>query len=113
MPRVAISRQQVSDIGVRVVYSPAVEEGHKVENSGGKLLLHVRNYGEKDVVVTIRTGYTVSGLKLEDRCIEVPAGDERFIGPLNPQVYNRPDSSEVWLDYSETEYVEIAALLIP
>ena len=113
MARVAIARQMVSDAGLVPIYSPANPDGHSVENSGGKLLLHVRNCGEKDVVVTIRTGYTVSGLKLEDRCVEVPAGGERFIGPLNPQVYNRPDSSEVWLDYSGTEYVEIAALLIP
>lgn len=113
MARVAIARQQVSDAGLTPVYSQAHPDGHSVENSGGRLVLYVRNNGEEELVLTIRSGYTVSGLKLEDRRVVIPGGGGQFIGPLKPEVYNQPGSSEVWIDYSVTEGVEVAALLIP
>lgn len=113
MARVAIARQQVSDAGLTPVYSPANLDGHLVENSGGRLVLHVRNHGEEELVLTIRSGYNVSGLKLEDRRVVIHGGGGQFIGPLKAEVYNQPGSSEVWIDYSVTDGVEVAALLIP
>ena len=113
MARVAIARQQVSDAGLTPVYSPANPDGHSVENSGGKLILHVRNNGEEELVLTIRSGYTVNGLRLEDRRVVIPGGGGQFVGPIKAEVYNQPGSSEVWIDYSVTDGVEVAALLIP
>lgn len=113
MARVAIARQMVSDAGLAPVYSPANPDGHSVENSGGKLVLHVRNNGEEDLILTIRSGYAVNGLKLEDRRVTVPGGSWQFIGPLQAELYNQPGTSEVWIDYSVTDGVEVAALLIP
>ena len=87
--------------------------GHSVENSGGRLVLYVRNNGEEELVLTIRSGYTVGGLKLEDRRIVVPDGGGKFIGPFKAEIYNQPGTGDVWIDYSVTEDVEVAALLIP
>ena len=113
MARVSIARQQVSDAGLIPAYSPAAEDGHSVENSTGKVVLHICNTNETEVTVTIRSGYTVGGLKLQDRQVVIPPATCVFIGPLDPQVYNQPGTSQVWIDYSTAEGVDVAALLIP
>lgn len=114
MPRVSLARQQLSDTGLVAAYSPAVAEGHAVENNG-KVILHVKNDSEVDVTVTILSGYTVNGLKLADRVVVVPAGKSVFIGPLDPKIYNQSDglAGQVAIDYSSVEGVSVAALLIP
>jgi len=103
----------VSDPGLVPVFSLAHPDGHSAENSGGRLVLYVRNNGEEDLILTIRSGYAVNGLKLEDRRVTVPGGGGQFIGPLQAELYNQPGTSEVWIDYSVTDGVEVAALLIP
>lgn len=113
MARVSIARQQISDAGLIPAYSPASPDGHQVENSTGKVLLHVRNTGPADVTITIRTGYTVGGLKLQDRQVVVPAGGAIFVGPFEASIYNQPGTSQVWWDYSAVDGVDVAALLIP
>jgi len=113
MARVSIARQQVSDAGLVPAYSPAVEEGHSVENSKGKVILHVCNTNETEATVTICSGYTMGGLKLQDRQVVIPPATCVFIGPLDQQVYNQPGTSQVWIDYSATDGVDVAALLIP
>lgn len=113
MTRVSIARQQISDAGLIPAYSPAAADGHQVENSTGKVILHIRNGGTEDVTITIRTGYTVSGLKLQDRQVTVHAGGSVFVGPFDPQIYNQPGTSQVWWDYSAVDGVDVAALLIP
>lgn len=113
MARVSIARQQVSDAGLVPAYSPAVADGHQVENSTGKVILHIRSNGVTDVTITIRSGYAVGGLKLQDRVVTVPAGASAFIGPFDPTIYNQPGTSQVWWDYSAVEGVDVAALLIP
>lgn len=111
--RVSIARQQVTDAGLIPAYSPANIEGHQVENSTGKVVLHIRNASEADVTVTIRSGYAVGGLKPQDRVVTVPAGGAIFVGPFDSTIYNQPGTSQVHIDYSATEGVDVAALLIP
>lgn len=113
MARVSIARQQVSDAGLIPAYSPAAADGHQVENSTGKVILHIRNSGPEDVTITIRTGYTVGGLKLQDRQVLAPAGSTMFIGPFDPTIYNQPGTSQVWFDVAPVDGVEVAALLVP
>ena len=116
MSRVALARQLLSDTGVSIAYSDAVHEGHKVENTDGKVFLHVRNYSEDDITVTILSGYVRAGLKLADRVVTVGAGEEKFIGPFDPDVYNQSDGGKdhIYVDYSATpEGVEVAAILFP
>ena len=114
MARVSLARQQLADTGLIAAYSPAADEGHKVENDG-RVFLHVLNYSENDIAVTILSGYVRAGLKLADRVVEVGAGEEKFIGPFDPDVYNQTDGGKghIYIDYSATENVEVAALLFP
>ena len=114
MARVSLARQQLSDTGLVAAYSPAVVEGHAVENNG-KVILHVKNDSAVDITVTIRSGYSINGLKLADRIITVPAGKAVFIGPLDTTIYNQTDgmAGQVAIDYSAVDGVSIAALLMP
>jgi hypothetical protein len=104
----------MSDTGLIAAYSPAAEEGHKVENNG-RIFLHVCNDSEEVITVKILSGYVRAGLKLADRVVEVGAGEEKFIGPFDPDVYNQTDGGKgrIYIDYSATENVEVAALLFP
>lgn len=114
MARISLARQQFSDTGLLVAYSQATSEGHAVENNG-KIILHVRNESESDITVTVKTGYSVNGLKLADRIVNVPAKRAVFIGPLDPTIYNQTNelAGQVAIDYSAVENVYVAALLIP
>lgn len=114
MARVSLARQQLSDTGLLAAYSPAAAEGHAVENNG-KVILHVKNDSTADITVTIKSGYSVNGLKLADRIVTVPAGKSVFIGPLDTTIYNQTDgmAGQVAVDYSAVENVSVAALLMP
>jgi len=114
MARVSLARQQLSDTGLIAAYSPAVADGHAVENNG-KVILHVKNDSATDVTVTIRSEYSVNGLKLTDRVITVAANSAVFIGPLDTKIYNQSDglAGQVAIDYSAVDGVSIAALLMP
>jgi len=50
----------MSDTGLIAAYSPAAEEGHKVENNG-RVFLHVCNDSEEDITVTILSVYVRAG----------------------------------------------------
>ena len=114
MARTSLARQQLSDTGLMAAYSPAVTEGHAVENNG-RVILHVCNDSEEDITVTILSGYVRAGLKLEDREVPIEAGKQKFIGPFVTDIYNQSDggTGQVYIDYSATEGVTVAALLMP
>ena len=114
MARVSLARQQLSDIGLSAAYSPAVAEGHAVENNG-RIILHICNDSEEDITVTILSGYVRAGLKLADRVVAVEAGKQKFIGPFVTDIYNQFDggAGQVYIDYSAAENVTVAALLFP
>jgi hypothetical protein len=114
MSRMSLARQQLSDIGLSAAYSPAVAEGHAVENNG-RIILHICNDSEEDITVTILSGYVRAGLKLADRVVTVGSGKSMFIGPFAPDIYNQSDggAGQVYVDYSAVEGVTVAALLFP
>ena len=114
MARVSLARQQLSDTGLTAAYSPAVAEGHAVENNG-RIILHICNDSEEDITVTILSGYVRAGLKLADRVVAVEAGKQKFIGPFATDIYNQFDggAGQVYIDYSAAENVTVAALLFP
>jgi len=114
MARTSLARQQLSDTGLMAAYSPAAAEGHSIENNG-KIILHVCNDSEADITVKILSGYVRAGLKLADREVPVEAGKQKFIGPFDPDIYNQTDggAGQIYVDYSATEDVTVAALLFP
>lgn len=114
MARVSLARQQLSDTGLVAAYSPAAAEGHSAENNG-KVILHVVNSSAADITITILSGFVRAGLKLADRTVTVPAGKAIFIGPFATDIYNQSDggAGQAYIDYSATEGLTVAALLMP
>ena len=114
MARTSLARQQLTDSGLMAAYSPAAAEGHAVENNG-RVILHVCNDSEEEVTVKILSGYVRAGLKLADREVLIEAGKQKFIGPFATDIYNQTDggAGQVYVDYSVTEGVTVAALLFP
>jgi ABC-type molybdate transport system ATPase subunit len=114
MSRVSLARQLLSDTGLIAAYSPAAAEGHAVKNNG-KVILHVCNYSEQDITVTVLSGYIRAGLKLADRVVTVESGEGKFIGPFAIDIYNHCNggAGQIYVDYSAVEGVEVAALLFP
>ena len=55
----------------------------------GKTFLHVEN-GLLDLDVTIESPRLFGGLAVEDRVVTVPAGENRFIGPVSREVHGNP-----------------------
>jgi len=114
MARTSLARQQLADTGLSAAYSPAAAGGHAVENNG-RVILHVCNDSDEDITVTILSGYVRAGLKLADREVLIEAGKQKFIGPFATDIYNQTDggAGQVYVDYSATEDVTVAALLFP
>ncbi len=75
--------------GVEPVYTGSLSTSDVYQFvNDGKTFLHVKNGGGSPDVVTIVSEQISDGLALADRTVNVPAGEERMIGPLVPAVYN-------------------------
>jgi hypothetical protein len=76
--------------------------------------LHVKNAGGGDCTITALTPSTANqGLTIEDPEIVVTAGEDRFIGPFDPSLFNQADGSGVWLDFDIDSSVTIAGVILP
>lgn len=56
--------------------------------NGNATFMHVKNGDGSQHTVTVQTPATVSGLDVEELTVDIGAGDEKFIGPFPPGVFN-------------------------
>ena len=87
--------------------------GHLFNNECQNRILHIINEGNADLVVTIPTPSQVDGLEIEDRVINIPQGEERFIGPFFNHEYGNPNDDgeyEVWIDLDQDDSILLLAL---
>ncbi len=108
MARQSLSVQDIERSGLEPSYSSAAGDGHSFQNNG-RVFVHVKNDDGSSKTITIQTPGTVDGLAVADRTVDIPAGEERMIGPFSPGQYNQSDDT-VYVDYSATTSVTIAAL---
>ena len=78
--------QQMAVSGTAPTYS-AASGSDTADISNGRTFVHVRNGGASSDTVTVVTPGTVSGLAIADLTVSVANGTEKFIGPLDPQVF--------------------------
>lgn len=92
MADVAEAVKQIIKTGLEPTYtgSLATDNVYQFRNDG-RMYLHVINGGSSPDTVTIAAQPSVDGLDVPDRTVSVPAGEERLIGPLLPDVYNDSD----------------------
>jgi hypothetical protein len=75
----------------------------------GKVFLHIRNSGgSTDTVTLVSTVEVGPGLSVADLTITVPAGADRFVGPVNPALF--AEDGVVTVQHSATSGVVCAVI---
>jgi hypothetical protein len=91
MSDVDISVQKMDKTGLDATYTTDStlngSDTFLFEN-GDQTFMHVKNGDSSEHTVTVQTPKTVSGLTVQELSVDVPAGEERFIGPFPPGVFN-------------------------
>lgn len=101
----ALSTVSLSGVELATV-TPVVLDGVQFQNNGNQMLF-VDNGGLASINVTVDMGadrYGRDGTKV----IAIPAGEQRFIGPFNPNAYNQ--SGYVNVDFSDDDTVLVGVL---
>lgn len=115
MPRGTLTVQETSRDGLAASYTAGdATNGHQVDNSGQKTIVHIKNGGGGAVVATFVTGLTVDGLAVADRTVTISAGTDEFIGPFASATYGNVDSGTtyVYIDLDVDTSVTLAALKV-
>jgi hypothetical protein len=105
----AIAYQQIVRTGLEETLA-AVDgtNGNSFQNDG-RMILHVANGAVAPITVTIDTPNTVDGLAVAQLPVVVTNGEERYIGPFPPNIYN-DSSGNVNVTYSSGATVTAAVL---
>lgn len=112
MAEVTISVQKVVKTGLQPTYTDdATLNGTDTflfENSD-KTFMHAKNGDSSQHTVTVETPVTVSGLDVAELTVDIPAGENRLIGPFPPGVFN-DNSGEAAFTLDAGTSMEIAIL---
>lgn len=108
MARADISVQLIDRSGLEPSYTAATADGEKFVNNG-RVFIHVKNGDASQHTVTVQTPGTVDGLDVAERTVDIPAGEERIIGPFPPGHYNQADG-KVYIDYDAVTSITLAAI---
>ncbi len=89
-------------------------DGDQFKNTGREVI-NIVNGGGSTCNLTIPTPTTASGgLLIEDKTYAILAGEEIFIGQLDPALFNQPpssaDSGNVYLEYDFVTSVTVLIL---
>jgi hypothetical protein len=110
MPRAVVTTQPITRDGLEPVYTAAPLAGIAFVNQGERDFVHVKNGGVGAIVVTIQTAAVFDGLALADKTINIPAGEERFVGPFTMGIYNQSADASVYVDFDVVTSVTVAVL---
>ena len=107
-----LTAQAIADTGLEATYAACTGGGDTVV-AGSKTFLHVKNGSGGDLDVTLTTPALFDGLAVADPVTTVTAGEERFIGPLDPKTYGASGTNLVSIGYSGVTSLTIAAVYLP
>lgn len=105
-----VQSERIQIAGTEATYNAASGGGDKVAG-GDDVVLHVKNADASSHDVTIVTPGTVAGQAIGDVTVAVPAGEERFIGPLTPAHFEGSDGL-VSITWSATTGMTFAAVRV-
>jgi archaellum component FlaG (FlaF/FlaG flagellin family) len=108
MARTALAVQQMTSSGLNVAMTAANVDGHSVPWSK-HMHLRVKNGGGSPITVTPAIAIAVDGQSVTAKTVTVPAGEERSIGNLPPDVYAQSDGA-VYFSFSGVTSVTCAAV---
>ena len=88
-------------------------DGNSFRNTGREIV-HIINGGGSTCNLTIPTPTAASGgLLIEDKTIAILAGEELFVGQLDPALFNQPSSSvDAGLCRLEYDFVTSVTVLV-
>ena len=100
--------ENITRDGLNPTFNAANAGGDSFANTGDEII-HVKNGSGGAIDVTIVTQATVDSQAVADRVVNVPAGEERVIGPFPKATYN--DSGDlVQLTYSGVTSLTVAVM---
>lgn len=105
-----LTAQVITRAGVGPTYT-ACNGGGDAAPCNADNFLHVKNGsgGALTVTLAIPAGVSVFGqVGYTNTAVSVPAGSERMIGPLQPQIYQDPTTGLVTITYSGVTSLTIA-----
>jgi len=100
--------QKISHAGLNPVYAAADAGGDEFPN-GGRVFLQVKNGDTAQKTVTINSQKPCDQGFDHDITVNIPAGEERMIGPFDPSRFNN-SAGRVEVSYSDATGVTVAAL---
>lgn len=102
-----LAAQKVTQAGLEAAYAAAAAAGDKFANNG-KRFLHVKNASVAQITVTVTTPVTVGSLAVADQTVDIPAGEDRLIGPFGAEFTD--SLGETSISYSGATSVTLAVL---
>ena len=106
-----LSTQVVALTGLAPTYSAAAGGGDRME-CGERNFLHVKNGGGSSITVTLDATAAVRSQPVTDPTVTVPAGAERMIGPITPDLFQAASDGLCAIAYSGVTTVTVASLRI-
>lgn len=103
-----LTTQPIQITGTAPSYAAAAAGGDKVP-PGNRTFVHIKNGSAAAITATVVVPGQMFGQELPDVAVSVPAGGDRMIGPLVPQL---AVNGNVDITYSAVTSVTIAALTI-
>jgi hypothetical protein len=103
-----ISVQTIVKGGLTPTFSAAAAGGDQFRLNDKNDIYWIKNGSGGSVTVTFITQATTDGLAVADRAISVPAGAERVVSDLDPQVY-RDANGYCQVTYSAVTSVTVGA----
>ncbi|MNC67463.1 hypothetical protein D3C75_1179630 [compost metagenome] len=107
MARVTIARSTASLASVELVTQAANSADDMQFQNNGSQLLYVDNGSGSSVNVTVPMAADKHG-RTGQKVIAVPAGEQRFIGPFDAELYNQ--SGYVFVDFSVSTDITVGVL---
>jgi len=102
--------QSIVRAGLEPAYEACAALGDEFANTGDEFI-HIKNGAVAAQTVTIETPATVDGLAVADRAVEIPASEDRMIGPFPASTYNDGEGL-VQLTYDAVVTLTIAIITI-
>lgn len=105
--------QTVSRSGLNPSFSGAASGGDEFPWST-RAVLYVKNGDSASHTVTVASQISSSpqGLTSDDLSVDVPAGEDRVIGPFSERAWADSDGN-VQVSYDDTTSVEVAVIEVP
>jgi hypothetical protein len=112
-----LSVQTIVDTGLKPIYASADVAGDEFDNSSGRVFLHVVNGAVACNATATTQNPTVSvrgygTLTVGDLVVNVPATENRMIGPFPTTRFNDGDNL-VQVSYDDISNVTVAAISLP